>query len=536
MKQRDDTLGLSLRGRDTRVIRSFLGVIEQNESELLTGRSKRRIDEGLLDRLTIVTTKTRSGHEQRLSVPHDFKKRFPRISANELSECRRTAVGMYESYLALRSKKGRKTSRPCIVNARRRLPRWIFRQRFRLIERGDTNPRWWIDLRDSFETVSKTPLRYARILIPLKVSPFHLNQVRRGNVQALQIFADRRKKWWAAIAIRVPSPDYPENDLPPAVLGIDLGLKKAACTTLITPGKVRETRYFVQKEKVKALAKYDRKVADLQHAMDLSRNSGLEYERLAKKLRSISSKRENVSKEYDHVLVRDILDYILKLSNRHTLYVAVGRLRNIRVSAQRNSRTSRRFRSVVHSWAFARITKNLGHQLAILGWRTSGSESRFRVVPESWTSIMCWKCGAKGKRPKQSFFWCPSCGHKTNADRNGAINIAGRLIMLTKSLHSVRGLGKWASAMARSTRPKSRRKPSKGKSLLSKKGAVSHSGESAVVHFAQTSLLDFGDRIEGCDDDPAVERTVETLSATGIDTPISRQEKETGSMDGVTTR
>jgi hypothetical protein len=29
---------------------------------------------------------------------------------------------------------------------------------------------------------------------------------------------------------------------------------------------------------------------------------------------------------------------------------------------------------------------------------------------------------------------------------------------------------------------------------------------------------------------------VETLSAMGIDTPTSRQENETGSMDGVTTR
>jgi transposase len=513
-----------------------LGVIEQHESELLIGRNKRRINEGLLDKLTIVTTKTRSGHEQRLSVPHNLKERFPRISANELSECRRTAVGMYESYLALRSKKGRKASRPCIVNGGRRSPRWIFRQRFRLVEKGNTDLRWWIDLRDSFKIASETPLRYSRIWIPLKMSPFHLNQIRRGNIQALQIFADRRRKWWVAIAIRVFIPDYPESGLPPAVLGIDLGLKKAACTTLVTPEKVRETRYFVQKEKVKVLAKYDKKVADLQHAMDLRRNSGLVYERLAKKLRSISSKRENVSKEYDHALVREMLDYILELSNKYTLYVAVGRLRNIRVSAQKNACTSRKFRSVVHSWAFARITQNLGHQLAILGWQTSGRESRFRVVPESWTSIICWKCGAKGKRPKQSFFWCPSCGHKTNADRNGAINIAGRLITLTKSLHSVRGLGKWASAMARSTRPKSRRKPSKGTSLLSKKSAVSHSRESAAVHSAQTSLLDFGDKIGGCDNDPAVERTVETLSAMGIDTPTSRQENETGSMDGVTTR
>ncbi|MDF1537835.1 MAG: zinc ribbon domain-containing protein, partial [Candidatus Thorarchaeota archaeon] len=51
---------------------------------------------------------------------------------------------------------------------------------------------------------------------------------------------------------------------------------------------------------------------------------------------------------------------------------------------------------------------------------------------------------------KQNYFHCPSCGHKTNADRNGSINIAARLLTLTKSLHSVRGLGKWASSVLRS--------------------------------------------------------------------------------------
>jgi transposase len=523
-------------GRDTRVIRSFLGVIEQNESELLTGRNKKRIDEGILDKLTIVALRTKPGYEQRPSVPHDLKKKFPRISANELSECRRTAVGMYESYLALRSKRGRSASRPCVTNATRRIPRWVFKQRFKLIEKEDSFSKWWIDLRDSFEIVSERPLRYARILIPLKMSPFHLNQINRGTVQALQIFKDMNRKWWMTLAIRVSIPEISENTLPPAVLGIDLGLRKAACTTLVAPEKVRETRYFVQKEKVRVLAKYDERVAKLQHVMDNRRNNDLRYDRLTKKLRSIRSKREDVSKDYDHVLVRELVDYILELSKKYTLYVAIGKLKNIRVSARKYACRSRRFRSMVHSWAFSRITESLGHQLAQLGWKTSGRDSRFRVVPESWTSIMCWKCGNKGKRPKQSFFLCPSCGHKTNADRNGAINIAGRLITLTKSLHSVRGLGKWASAIARSTRPKSRWKSSRGKSLLSTKGDTSHPREFAVVHTAQMSLLDFVAKSKECDNDPAVERTVENLTAVEIDASKSRQEKEARSVDGVTAK
>ena len=376
-------------GRDTRVIRSFLGIIEQHESELLTGRNKKRIDEGLLDKLTIVTSNPKPGYERRLSVPHDFKEKFPSISANELSECRRTAVGMYESYLALRSKRARKASRPTVVNTDRRIPRWIFRQRFKLLEKENIISRWWINLRDSFETISQQPLRYARIWIPLKMSTFHLNQIYRGSLQAMQIFTDKNHKWWITLAIRVSILEIPESDLPPAVLGIDLGLKKAACSTLVTPEKVRETRYFVQKEKVRVLSGYDKRVADLQRAMDIRRNNELPHDRLAEKLRSIHSKRENVSKDYDYVLVREIVDYILDLSKKYTLYVSIGRLKNIRVSARKYACKSRRFRSMVHSWAFARITESLGHQLAQIGWKTSGKDSRYRVVPEGWTSIMC---------------------------------------------------------------------------------------------------------------------------------------------------
>ena len=82
---------------------------------------------------------------------------------------------------------------------------------------------------------------------------------------------------------------------------------------------------------------------------------------------------------------------------------------------------------------------------------------------------MCWKCGTKGARPKQNYFNCPSCGLKINADKNGSINIAARMLMLTKSLHSVRGQGLWTRALDKTRRaqPKARRKSSGGRSLLS---------------------------------------------------------------------
>jgi hypothetical protein len=119
---------------------------------------------------------------------------------------------------------------------------------------------------------------------------------------------------------------------------------------------------------------------------------------------------------------------------------------------------------------------------------------------------------------------------------NGAINIAGRLITLTKSLHSVGGLGKWASAMARSKRPKAQGRESRRKSLLPSKDQVSDPRESAAVHFVQKDLSSFGDNARVSDNDPAVVRTVERLSVAGSDAPARRQEKEARSVGGIPSR
>jgi len=524
-------------GRDTRVIRSFLGIIEQHENELLAGRNRNKINDGDLDRLTLTALMVKKGHIQRSTVLHDIKSRFPRISTNELQECRLTAIAQYESYLELRRKGKKKVSRPCAINSTRRIPRWVFSQRFSLFNHDTTIANWWLNLRDSMDSVPSGKRVHDRLIIPLRISPFHLNQIEKGEVKALQIFTDWSNKWWISLSIKVDTLEMKENNLPLAVLGIDLGIEKAACTTLVTPAKVRETKYFVQKGKRKTLKKYDKQVANLQHELHIRQISRTSCDKIAIKLRGLRGKRERVSKEYDKVLVKQILHYISKLSEKYTLFIAIGQLKYIRNTARRGNFKGPRFRGMLHSWTFSRITKSLKHGLAKSGWKVAGKGSRFRVVPESWTSIICWKCGARGKRPRQNYFHCPACEHSTNADRNGAINIAARLITLTESLHNVRGLGKWASAIARSTRLKARKKsPSEEKSLLSKKGSASDSGESAAVHHAQSSLLDFSDVVKLGDNDPTVVRTVETLTVDGSDVPKHRQEKEARSVGGMSSQ
>jgi transposase len=525
-------------GRDTRVIRAYLGIIEQHEDELLTGRKRDRIDDTKLSKMTMTSHKVKSGDEKRTSVPHDFKVRFARISQNEIADCRKTAVALYESYLRLKEN-GRRVSRPSSINSNRRIPRWTFTRVFKIVRKETTVSKWWLDLRDSFDSFREGKSIHNRLMIPLKMSPFHLSQIKRGEMTALQLFTDKSGKWWVTFAIRLAIIDAQEDNLPVAILGIDLGIKKAACSSLLTPEKTRETRYFLQRDKIKQIKELDMKVANLQREMHTRKNKGQLYDKIAKRLRSMRSKREHVAHEYDRVLVYQLLDYISELSKKYTLYVAIGRLKNIRMRARKGNYQGRKFRGMIHSWAFARITNSLKHGLAQQGWKIDGQDARFRAVPEAWTSIICWKCGSRGTRPKQNYFYCPSCGYSINADQNGSINIAARMLTLTKSLHSVRGLGLWTRTLdkVRRARPKTRKKmSSQGKSLLSKQEPPSSSGESAAVHYAQTSLLGFGDKARLSDNDPAVVKTVEMLSVVGSDVPILTQKKEARSSGGIPSR
>ncbi len=107
----------------------------------------------------------------------------------------------------------------------------------------------------------------------------------------------------------------------------------------------------------------------------------------------------------------------------------------------------------------------------------------------------------------------------------------------------MQGLGLWTRAVVRGTtnrraRPKARKKKpsSKGKSLLSKKELTSGSGESAAVHFVQPDLASFSDEANRSDNDPAVVRTVETLSVTGSDVSVLKQEKEARTSGGILSR
>ncbi|MGY5852005.1 MAG: transposase [Candidatus Thorarchaeota archaeon] len=496
MKQR--TRINRITGRDTRVIHAYLGIIERHERDLLFGHSSTMINTKKLEELTLTAT---FGSANRPQVEHDFKHRFPNISANEFQECRDTAIAMWQSYLESGG------SKPLQAKGytSRKIPRYAFKQRFEFLYTPSKTIKHWLLIRDSLDSVRQGRRRHDKLAIPLSPSSYHIQKLTNGTIGTVRLFKDRSRKWWAIFTVICETPSYAFSNKNPAVLAIDLGIKKTACTTLLTQDGYKHVRYWKQEDKTRQIRILDERISSLQREKESLLLSKKNADAVTAKLRELSGKRHRVSVEFDKKLVRDISDHILEMSEKFNLYVTIGKLKGIRTTARKGNFRGRRFRRMIHRWSFARIRDMLGHKLEALGF----DPKRYLAVPEQWTSIMCHKCGHKGIRPKQNLFVCHTCGYRANADLNGAINIGKRLIMLIPSLRDEKGLGMWLNPKDRAILKARRKKSSsKGKSSLPQRSPASK-GESVAVCYDQTSLVE-----STSSDDPAMVIAVEEPSAT----------------------
>jgi transposase len=534
MTERQKTRLGRITSRDTRVIRAFLGVIARHEKELLVGKRRKRISGGKLEKLTLTAERFKDKSKNRTPVPHDFKKRFSNISLNELQECRQVAAAMWQSYLEL----GGKPPLEAYGYRPRKLPRYVYARRFKIVYTPEKEIKHWLRLMDSLHSNKREGRYHDYLMIPLNPSSYHLNGINEGTVTSLRLLKDRWKKWWVIFSVRMNVPAVISDSKPPAVLGIDLGINKAVCSVVLTHSRIRHVRYFTQPEKVNRIRRYDEMVDSLQRKKNTRLNNRQPADGVIRRLRELSGRRNQISIDHDGVLIKQLTDHALELRKKYDLYVAIGKLTGIKKSASKASGKPKRFRAMVARWSFARVTDGLRHSLAKNGWKVSGKESRFIPVREFWTSKTCHKCGHIGIRPKQSLFICHTCGCRANADKNGAINIARRLIMLIPRLRDEnQGLGRWLLPRDRErpTLKAQRSSRSKGKSSRSQRLSDSK-GPSVAECRTQTSFEEFADTT-----DPAMVKTAEEPSvamdarkATGSHGKmVQRSEAQSGWRDKV---
>lgn len=456
-----------LTGRDSTIIHCYLQIIQNEEASLWRKNWEgKRLNPTKLDALTLtsipLTRKQKDGTVKttrgRSIVKYDLKHQFKRrITVRELKECRDTAIAMWHSYLEKLAKyeqvywrimqkskyvereealarvlhwwaTEKKPSAPCQAAGypQTKLPRRAnVRTTAFLHERPTKLTRYWLEL--------YFPERGKHLWLPLNPSSYHINQLTRGKPQTVQVVKQANGRWTAHLTLTKHRPKLLKHMplKPLAVVGIDLGIEKAAVAVLLTAtekGRVtrKTTKFFKQQEKKQAINAMDYQIAALQRKTEQYRKLGRSIKQLLRALKRLSHKRQALAIQYDHQLTAELVAWIHRLEHRYTVHIVLGQLKGIRHSRRKGDGGSRSHRRKLHRWAFARITEMLRYKL----YQVGVPEKRFRTVREAWTSRTCSQCGShKTMRPFQALTICLTCGFQLQADVNGAINIGCKLII-----------------------------------------------------------------------------------------------------------
>ncbi|MHA1220055.1 MAG: zinc ribbon domain-containing protein [Candidatus Heimdallarchaeaceae archaeon] len=413
--------------RDTRICNDYLRIIKHNEEELLQDNGK--INKKLLDELTLTTSRRRNG-KIRSEVPHDLKKRYPRCSHDEFQECSLTAIWTYETWTALQDLYKKEYIMPLYTKKtpRRQLKGSIGKDRFRLKPNpNNTVSKLWLELRDSLDTKRSGKSHHKKLLLPLAFSPYHEKKLILEKIKTLElVYKSKKQQWWAFFTLQHAVPIY-RSTKPPAVLGVDLGIKKTAVAVLLTPsGKVimDDIRFIVNKERQQKIRRLTHRIKSIQRMLDIRNDNCQPTNQINTKLSQLRRRLRSIKEQELGYAVNQLVNFILQLKKRYNLFVSVGYPKFIQQSQPRGSGT-KSLRSWVHKWCYRLFITKLKQKLALYGF----DSHRVIAIDESNTSKQCSKCNSfNTTRISQAQFNCHDCGYELNADLNGARNIGKKLI------------------------------------------------------------------------------------------------------------
>ncbi|MHA1872903.1 MAG: zinc ribbon domain-containing protein [Candidatus Heimdallarchaeaceae archaeon] len=416
-------------GRDTRIIEKYVRIIHHNRRKICTKtkKGKIRVHRGKLYELTLTTSKVKE-EERRKTVPHDLKKMFPYCSHNEFQECRDIAVQLYEQGYRPNN------NRPPIKRVRRQL---INAKRFVLVhlpkEKNNTLTRWWVGIRDSLDTWKRSTPYHQKLWLPLEMSTFHQKELKKGRIKSLELRYKRStREWWVYFQLRVLPPSfYPTEEkssssLPPAVLGIDLGISIPATGVLLTPKKKltnKKIKFWYTKQWNKVNHRYKLKLSRLQRKAALNDQSGKKHQ-IYRFLGLLRRRYRNVKRVYIHQFVSEVVRTIESYARKYDLFVVVGYPKHIR-EEKGKGKITRKFRRKLHQWNFSLVLTLLRQALILRGF----DPHRILTVEERGTSSHCSRCGRKVIRPVRGLVHCSSCNYTFHSDLTGAMNIARKFLV-----------------------------------------------------------------------------------------------------------
>lgn len=246
--------------------------------------------------------------------------------------------------------------------------------------------RWWLRL----------PIKKGeRINIPLRGAPAHEILLGSGLKICNSELVRRGRHFFVHLTLKMEV--SPPPILRSRVLAVDLGERVVATSVAWDGMQLDEPRFHARA--VRGMRRHHgwlhTRLRELRHNKALAKIGSSEHRKVEDALQKAASA-------------------LVEQAVRLDALIVVGDLSGIRKRAKR----SKRFRRIVHSMPYYRLTR-------ILEYKAAWHGVPMLRIGEHYSSIECHICNERGERPSQGRFRCPHCGDY-NADLNGAANLAKR--------------------------------------------------------------------------------------------------------------
>jgi IS605 OrfB family transposase len=301
----------------------------------------------------------------------DCKTASPSLVSDLHVQARQKAAEAVRSALA-RKKNGRKVSCPRTVLCPPRYNRHTFR----------------LDWDAATIILSTTA---GRLAIPFHLPKYAAYAV--GNPVATADLIYRKGRFYLHVVVDLPPVEVPDTG---PTIGVDLGVNRPAVTS--------DNRFHGKRHWREVVNRTFR----LRRALQANGSKSAK-----RHLRRLAGREKRFRRDCDHVLSQSILQGLPAGTT-----IVVEKLSHLRSHVKcRRGEGKRR----LHAWSFAQLR-------ALLEYKAEAKGCRVVEIDPRYTSQRCHACGhiERANRRSQSEFCCQQCGHRQNADLNGAKNVCDK--------------------------------------------------------------------------------------------------------------